>query len=219
MSVAAEVPAWMAAVSALERVDCPVEDYLNMEIAMRSGLGSPPPEYPYASFGDFVLNHGERFPSAPLTPEEHLVVADAVEAARRQCAFLRQPFLALKGCFLNAALLAHTSELRYTEGYAFCGSLVVMHAWVTVNGKVVDLTWGPKRNGHVPSHLDIGSPEALAWDGDGGWEARVLGTIPEGWAYYGVDLTDELYESPNFGGSLIDNYADGMPLLRRPRKD
>jgi len=218
-------PDWMREVARTPKTGCTVEDYLNVEIAMRRGMGELPTTRPYWCFGDFVLHHGVRHASKPLTADERALLAPVVERARKTCERLEQPVFALKGCFLNAAVLMHcarTEAIRYHEGYAYCGTLVTLHAWVTVNGNVVDLTWGPKRNGHVPLPNEpmtaAGWEASLTWDGDGGWEARVLGDIPEGWVYYGIDLTDELWEADSFGGSLIDNYEEGWPLLQRPRK-
>ena len=61
-------------------------------------------------------------------------------------------------------------KLLYAEGFlGFGSSYAIPHAWLSLNGKVVDTTVRPQESG----------------------DQRVMGTIPRGWEYYGVELETE----------------------------
>lgn len=88
-----------------------------------------------------VAVDGIAFPSADLDESERLVVERAIAL------FTARGFTVVpKHCYLNAWRLTHadkTQQLQYVEGFAAipeCG-LPIQHAWCSINGKVVDLTW------------------------------------------------------------------------------
>ena len=148
----------------------------------------------YVSISDYVLKNGHLFESAPLTPGEKSYVR-----------LLGMEKCKLKACYRNAQRTflfhpgVHGMVLKYIEGYATIGFLPVQHAWLSLNGKVVDLTWGPMdKRGHR--------------------KGRVLGVIPPGFEYYGLAI--ERREVSDFvlahetWGPIIDDYECGFPMLR-----
>lgn len=168
-----------------------VKGFLQMQdCLMRSIQQAPPPGFRYHSPIDFVLDRGRNYTSAALTTEEMRAVKAA--AGRRK--------YHKKECFYNAHMVVlrdTTGTLVYTEGWAFAGLLPVYHGWVTVNGKVVDLTWDDK-----------GKP--------------VMGLLPEGWGYYGVEFRDrnmlrERMTRTGLVAAVIDDHREGWPVLQWDR--
>jgi len=177
--------------------------------------------FQYLSAEDYVADKGRAFDSAPLTDEEREVVLAALEPLVD-----RGYFFAPKQCFHNSQLLKLSDRsglLTYVEGFAFSGLLPVHHAWLTINGKVVDTTrriervdFGAMTPDEFADHLDgeFESPEELV-------ETRVVGEIPSGWIYFGVGFPDvDLYEiTGEFEEThaLIGDYRRDFPHLREDR--
>ena len=154
--------------------------------------------FTYRGFEDYVLDRGCPYgSSSPLTPEELNAVLSVAGGRRWR----------IKECFHNAQMLAAmdiSGRLKYVEGYAIGHLVPVLHAWVSVNGKVVDLTW------------------RLESRRRGSFGDRILGVIPEDRAYYGVefgdtDLIRKRILSTGFANPMIDDWQAGYPLLRQPR--
>jgi hypothetical protein len=108
----------------------------------------------------------------------------------------------MKECFYNAQDLAQVSnEIEYVEGVLCSGLIPIEHGWNTINGKVIDFTM---------SHANDGKP--------------ILGQIPEGWEYYGVELPTQSirehwteFEESN---PLLDNWKGQHKMLKeRLRRD
>lgn len=131
-----------------------------------------------------VLIKGEDMRSMPLTQVERQVF----QAAIPYCDV--DPFRPME-CFRNAQELARgdlSGQFVYYEGVATSGRwAAVHHAWVCINGKVIDSTWKRGRG-------DAGQP--------------VFGEIPEGWAYRGLPFPIEIVRD------ALDDYEEGIPLLR-----
>jgi hypothetical protein len=145
--------------------------YLASHVALRWRF--KPESTSYAGAEDYVLDRGTVFDAqTPLTAEEEAYIRDVIAGTR--CDFL------VRECFGNAQQLVLADMafgdaiLRYCEGYA-SGKVgfPVHHGWVTLNGKVIDMTW---RRDHGPVDADSGT-----------WENRVLGAAPPGWLYLGCD--------------------------------
>jgi hypothetical protein len=134
----------------------------------------------------WLYKNGAPFTSAALTADEAAIVNAA--AGRKD--------FPLGHCFQNAQKLVlsdKTGTLVYCEGYALKAGLIPLHhGWATIHGKVIDFTW--KQDDHSP----------------------VLGTIPDGWEYYGAtftrEQTEDQFTSP--APSIVDDWARGFPLLR-----
>lgn len=146
------------------------------------------------SIEGFVLRHGVAFDSQELTPLEIALVHSAYRKAKVRCAFEQ------KECWWNAKALVKadkTGTLRYVEGYAK-HALPTLHAWVEINGKIVDLTW--RRNFREP----------------GCFENWRVGLFEPPIEYHGITFSaEELTEfMPKHKGSLIDNYPARWPLLQ-----
>lgn len=168
----------------------------SLEYGMRalSAGRTAAPEGIYSCMYDFVLDHGIEFLSAELTQEDR----DLVDAAKHG---LGDEYFEKKQCFFNGQVLARGNpQVAYYEGYAMKEGLgfPILHGWNVVNGKVVDLTWRD----------------------EGG--RRAHGTFPAGREYLGVSVNKasilEMWLSTGSSISHLDNWEEGWPLLRRPRR-
>lgn len=151
-----------------------------------------PEGFKYYSLEDYVLNNAKFYRSQPLTSDELKIVFRAVG---------RRKFLP-KQCFYNSMILS-SRDLTYVEGYTFDVKipLPILHAWVTVNNKVIDVT-------------------LRCYSKKGKLGYATLGEFDENErSYFGVafTLSDVLkYTTETHqGGSLIDDWMRGYPLLRK----
>jgi len=182
--------------------------YLGMHADLVSRNGRP--DY-FPGIPGLLLERGEAFtgPGEALTPDEAQTLADAAAAWHGG--------FAIKECFYNCQRLAVSAEgaLRYWEGYAWGGAVIpVHHAWVTINGKVIDLTWRQtvRAAGRVPGEF--------AYDVLGSFLDRfALGLMPEDAVFLGVEIDTSnatlrmcKYEA---WVSYLDDWESNFPLLRR----
>lgn len=159
-----------------------------------------PAGFHYYGPEDYVLDHGNPFVSAPLTLEEQELLWAAIESAR-----MRFP---IGHCFHNAQKLVlsdKTGTLRYVEGLAMgLSAFPVLHGWVSIHNKVVDLTWR--------KHTSIRK---------GRFRDRVLGEIPPIWAYNGVSFDPDSVCARwfQYGASFpfLDDIYHGFPIFQEPR--
>ena len=174
--------------------------YLSQRASIMWGMSEVPRDFKYAGMEDFVLDRGTAFKSQRLTESEMDIVFDAIKDSEVKC---RQ-----KECFYNAQILATTDKtqsLQYVEGFA-CGRglIPVAHAWLSLNGKVVDVTWAPDE--HEDATFN-----------------RVLGEFPEGWVYMGVPMDLDVVKMQIVDkrecSSIILDYQNQFPLLRIQRKN
>lgn len=177
-----------------------LQQYLEQMVSFRTLGHVPAMDGPYLCMEDFVLKRGTRFASAPLTEDELAIVRRAVGLFGKRC----KP----KECFANATQVVaydFDHELDYTEGYALgMACIPVHHAWLTINGKVVDLTW---------------PVEGLGDDDPEDWlQNRALGTLPDGWTYLGVRFkSNEIVARmmrTEWAASVLDDWRDDWPVLR-----
>ena len=174
----------------MSRNPSPLERYLrSMEQALEER------GHQHLSVHGYVLRRGRRFDSQPLSREEQEYL-DLHDWRRHQP----------RQCWRNAQLMALTlppeagMTLLYVEGYLrnTGHDFGVSHAWVSLNGKVVDTT----------VRIDLDDDDS----------PRPLGVIPEGWEYLGVELDPQecLHSMKHRStGPLIDDWQCGSPLLRR----
>jgi len=176
--------------------------YLKETVKFKDRLGlTLPPGYHYQGGEDYVLDRGSPFTSQPLTPKERSAVLAAIKA----CPERR---FQLGHCYYNAQILVaydDTRLLRYCEGWAMgLVSIPILHGWVVINGKVVDLTWRTS----TPMHR-------------GRLKDRIWGVLPESWAYYGALFDTEALlarmQRIKATGSFLDDFVHGFPLFREPR--
>ena len=169
---------------------------------------APNPER-YFNVADFVLDRGKVYPSQALTElEMHHVLTSARIAEMNY-----GPFEA-KQCFNNAArLVMHdpSDQLVYCEGQAFGSVLATAHAWVVLNGKVVDLTWQVWEDQGEAPYLPEGHR----------YRDNIIGLFGDNRAYLGVEIPKaDLFahrRSESSCASVIDNWYDEWPLLQQPR--
>jgi len=144
----------------------------------------------------FVLELGRPYPSQPLTDEEAAVVEMAIESYRWGYGNFQH-----RECFANAQRLA-AGKLVYVEGYAWTLSLYpVLHGWVTINGKVIDVTL-PAEN-----EDDLALPEPRQVRGE--FENRLYFGVPflRSYVHQRAATTGGL-------GSLLDDWKNEYPLLK-----
>tara|TARA_X000001036_G_C20262778_1_gene636902 strand:- start:19 stop:582 length:564 start_codon:yes stop_codon:yes gene_type:complete len=154
----------------------------------------------------YVLDRGIQMASSePLTDEQYAylrTITGAIECLPKQC-------------FYNAQMMAltdsynETQRVKYHEGYVFTGIMPILHAWVTLDDKIVDVTLSTNPDS-TQRFFDGETPQEDLMD-------RVLGVIPDGWEYMGVPMDGEyvvgfMLEKME-SRSLIDNWQDGWPLL------
>jgi hypothetical protein len=180
----------------------PILRYLTQMVKFRSKLGMElPPGFNYIGGEDYVLDRGSGFASAPLTPEEHKFVRSVVDGAPIKRWLMGN-------CYYNAQILAlsdRSRTLTYHEGWASgLSGFLLLHGWVTINGKVVDMTWRTVNKTRREKYGD-----------------RILGVIPEGWGYCGAPFsTDSIlarWKRTHEASSFLDDVVNGFPLFREPR--
>jgi len=146
--------------------------------------------YRYHSVEDYVLRQGKQFESIPLTSDERKAVDTILSYLIKTG---RKP---RRGeCFLNSfRFLTNLHRVpepfvwKYVEGYEWTVALPIYHAWVSLNGKVVDSTLG------------------------------YYGEFPEREEYFGVEFLPETYidyvVEHREARALIDNHWERWPLLK-----
>ena len=139
----------------------------------------------------YILERGQPFESEPLTCEELAWTDQLLWRAHRP-----------RQCYRNAQVAALTvpppdgMTVHYVEGFIMPHGLPlpIEHAWLSLNGRVVDTTVRPGRG------------------------KRVFGVIPDGWEYYGVPLDTEICQHVRDRHSqhisLIDDRECRWPLLQ-----
>jgi hypothetical protein len=150
-----------------------------------------PRKDPYVCFEDFVVQNGtERGPN-PLTDDEW--------AYFRSCAGNSR--FAIKQCYYNSQLLIlrddREGRLTYVEGYAQ-GVIPVLHGWVEINGKVVDVTMRLREPMRRPKR------KAFRDRAIGDWK-------DEGRAYVGVPFTKEFIAKRVVDSGVVSGVIDDMP--------
>lgn len=152
----------------------------------------------YASFEEYVLTKGKPYASQPLTESELALVRQLTSGHR----------FPIKQCFHNSQMLVwhqyrmRMCPLQYVEGYA-CSDIgfPVLHAWLTINGKVVDLTLRTKKTTSARGFL----------------RDRVVGEFDPPRAYYGVEfdnvrVVDRIVKNKRTC-SIIDDFYERWPEL------
>lgn len=103
----------------------------------------------------------------------------------------------VKQCFYNAQkiALASSGRIKYVEGMALSHFFPMHHGWNTINDKVIDFTW----------RVD---------------DQPVLGVIPEGWEYWGVQISPAMilayWKKHKESGAFLENYVEQFPIFRKP---
>ena len=161
----------------------------NMHELKTRGKTSYQDEFHYKTLEDFFLQNAKHYQSQPLGEEELEILNKWKKITK---------YYKMKQCFYNAQDLATLSpRIKYIEGYVSTTGIPfpIEHGWNTINDKVIDFTM---------YHSNNGNP--------------ILGIIPEGWEYYGVQLPTKLitkhwmeYETAD---SLVRDYKSRYPLLR-----
>ena len=155
----------------------------------------------------YVLTKGRAFTSSSqLTEEQYdylMCLTDAIACAPKQC-FYNAQMITLADSYRE------TPRVKYYEGYVFTGFMPILHAWITLDDKIVDVT--------LSTDPESGLKFAQGQPPQEDLRDRVLGVIPDGWEYLGVPMDTDYVTSTllrhTASLSLIDNWQDGWPLLK-----
>jgi hypothetical protein len=147
----------------------------------------------YGGVHDYLAQHGRVFQSQPFTEEE---VAHLREVFSRY----RGERFPLGRCYENSMMLAmRNTGLTYVVGLANTGLVFMPHAWVSLNGKVVDVTclktWNPDRSPLLSPSARASlkaskASSAAAGQRRIGGRLGVFGAFPSDWFYVGEEFTD-----------------------------
>ena len=163
----------------------------------------------YVCLEDFVMDRGEKPPSSePLTEEQYEYLMKVAKCSG-------VVFWA-KQCFHNSQMLVlhdFDDRMEYYEGIAFTGAIPVHHAWLLLDGKLVDVTRSLRKEA-VQEFINGEAPQEDLKD-------RVLGVVPDGWYYYGSSfqkegISDYIYEHEETN-SILDNWKGGYPAYKLKR--
>ena len=161
--------------------------------------------YTYTCVEDYVLDRGKIPTSSALSDEQYAYLMKVVALSIRDTFPYRQ-------CFFNSQILILAdvdNRLEYIEGYCLGSSRIpVHHGWLELDGKVVDVTYST-----TDRTLEEEAPEDL--------RDRILGVIPEGWIYYGVQFDRSEVKSfifeYKYSDHLIGNYRQMEKTFNKPR--
>ena len=151
------------------------------------------------SFERFVLKRGRRYGSAKLTTKERAIVEAAIAKHRAGHGPFEQ-----RRCFENSQnlmLCDDAMKLVYVEGFAWTHALRhVLHGWLTINGKVIDVTLPPT----TQREAKLREPRQVI----GEFERRTYLGVPFLRSY-----VEERVRVAGLG-SLLDDPEHGYPLLQ-----
>jgi hypothetical protein len=185
---------------------------MQAHVSHRNNLGKEP--WGYTSVPDYILDRGRDFTGTePLTDEQFAFLTSVAEEVRDEVA---GRVFAPKQCFDNSMMMALADpddRFAYCEGYAYTGTLPVHHAWLTLDGRLVDLT----RSLRPEASQEFMASKAPQRD----LRDRGLGVVPEGWVYFGLDFPRDVVcqyiRELGQTGSLIEDYNRGFPLFQQAR--
>jgi len=168
-----------------------LDEYLRQMVGIKSTMVTDN-RPPYLGMEDYLLKHGQEFTSQPMTPEEIQKVVKANEIRESQ----------VRQCFYNCQFLAQCCrDFVYCEGVAV-SVIPTHHAWLTLNGKVVDLTW----------KLDtpVTDRDVL--------QDRNLGTFNPPYLYFGIEVPGRNWfrwwkQHKDHAVPILDDWEKGWPLF------
>jgi hypothetical protein len=149
----------------------------------------------YSTYG-YVAAKGKPYRSEPLTDAERAHLFNVIDQSCRR--------FPIKQCFYNSQMVAvtdKTNQLKYVEGFVADPRvpIPIHHGWLTLNGKVIDLTLRRTRRGK------------------GRLRDRAIGTFGDR-QYVGVEFSKDYVLrymlDTGQAGTLIDDYERGYPLQR-----
>lgn len=164
----------------------------------------------------YVLDHGRAMSSESLTTEQK----DIVES------FTQHFDPKAKECFYNAMFMCMVSvwgeklhpRLKYCEGFVKSSApFPVHHAWVTLDGVLIDLTLTTTK--YTLDQLNAFMYEGIELPRNEDLSDRILGEIPEGWDYFGVEFeakkVGQQFVQRESSFSMIDDWEKQWPLLQK----
>jgi hypothetical protein len=164
----------------------------------------------------YILDNGRAMSSEPLDEEQRSIIDTFTNQFEPQ----------VKECFFNAMFMCMVAQwrddlhprIKYCEGFAQSISLFpVHHAWITLDGKVVDLTL--TTNKYTLEQLTAFMHEGVELPRNEDLSDRILGEIPEDWQYFGVEFESKKvarqFMERESSFSMIDDWERQWPLLQK----
>jgi hypothetical protein len=171
----------------MRRSDREVLSNIEQYISITKGFKKPKGYY-YDSIYHFIRENSKFYDSSPLTKEE----LAHVNKVKKSLGFVPQ----IRQCFYNSQMMMlndYTGQIKYTEGYANF-IMPVNHAWNTINGKVIDLTWKDTN------------------------DKNIYGTFSNKLSYYGTEFSSEMIRKrmleTEMANSVFDYMHGGIPMLK-----
>ncbi len=185
-----------------------VQSYLKFRAESAEMMGHKDPMARYLTDNGKTFTHSEC-----LTEEQQDLVETMCIAFEPQA----------KQCFFNAQYMSLMSSaqlgerLKYCEGF-FCrkGGIPVHHAWLTLDGKLIDVTL--TTNEYTVEQLTAFMEDGEELPREDNLSDCILGVIPDGWEYFGVEFDakkvaqDFMEREKSF--SVIDDWEGGFPVLK-----
>ncbi len=179
-----------------------LKEYLEFESQVWPSIRD---DYAYRTPRDYVKQHGRLYESQALTGPELGYLARLIHRVGHG--------FPIRQCYANSQELVLASlkvrddehQVKYVEGMTNA-IIPIDHGWLTINSKVVD-------------------PTLRFRDCDPGWTdnellpSRVVGLFPEHREYLGVEFSVDDVKAYvrrlKQYGTMIDNYWEAHPLLRK----
>ena len=155
---------------------------------------------------EFVLCFGERdWVNEPFTDEEKEFLSPMLNYSER---FFLNNHAFSNSLFLYDHLVDEGFEVKYYEGYAMNEEVKIpfFHSWVTVEGKIIDLTWVDYENNKEDiRRILYGNNEYYLNEN----------------VYIGVEIKQDHIDEyrDSYSGSFLEDHGNGYPLLLNYRKN
>lgn len=180
-----------------------LEKYLGMMHELKLSCMNADQRDRFTTLEAYLLERGHVYAPRALTADENDYV---LNVAKRR----RYP---LKECFANTMKVVTDerflgNHVKYAEGFVMRADipLAIHHAWLDLNGAVVDLTLRVK--GRFTQRRDRSLADRVA-----------IGTFREPTTYFGMTFSEEevvqrILQTQEYG-SLLDDWKRGHPYLDR----
>lgn len=170
-----------------------LKNYFEMMLSVKRSMDFDRSKIAYLGMEDYLMQHGHQFDPEPLTKEEMGLVKKATQIHECQ----------QRECFYNCQMIAQCCpDFIYCEGVAV-SIIPTHHAWLSLHGKVVDLTW----------RTDEKAPRKILPD-------RNLGTFKAPFLYFGIEIPNANWlrwwkAHRDCAVPVLDDWEKGWPIFQK----